>query len=123
MSAGHNLSNSTGTIIGGYYYAAPQAITGAGAITVNQYKSNVTTGAGAAALTLADGTFIGQRKAIQLVVDGGGTATLTPVNLSGGTTIAFADAGDRAELLWDGSNWLAIDLLNLADGATAPVLA
>lgn len=121
MSAGINLSNSNGTVLGGYYYAAPQALSGAGAISVTTYKTNVTT-TGANALTLADGTFIGQRKCIQLIVDGG-DGTLTPTNLSGGTTITFADVGDRAELLWNGANWIAIDLYNCADGATAPVLA
>lgn len=121
MSAGINLSNSTGKVFGGYYWAAPQALTDAGAVTVTQYKTNVTT-TEASAITLADGEFIGQLKAIQMIVDVG-DATLTPSNLSGGTTITFADVGDRAELLWDGENWIAIDLYNCADGATGPALA
>ena len=121
MSAGINFSNDTGSVFSGYYAAAPQALSGAGAVTVTEYKTNVTS-TGANALTLADGEFVGQRKAIQLIVDGG-DATLTPVNLTGGDTITFADAGDRVELVWTGASWVAIDLCNLADGATAPVLA
>jgi len=121
MSAGINFSSDTGTVFSNYLSAAPQALSGAGAVTVTQYKTNVTT-TGANALTLADGTFLGQRKGIQLIVDGG-DGTLTPANLTGGTTITFADVGDRAELIWDGSSWVVIDLYNCADGATAPVLA
>lgn len=101
--------------------AAPQALSDAGAITITEYKTDWTT-TGAAAGTLADGAEVGQLKLIQLIVDGG-DATLTPSNLSGGTTITFADAGDSALLQWNGSDWVAIDLFNRADGATAPVLA
>ena len=115
------FSNETGNVFSGFYSAEKQSLSGAGAVTVTEYKTDVTT-TGADALTLADGEFVGQRKAIQLIVDGG-DGTLTPSNLSGGTTITFADAGDRAELIWDGSNWVVIDLYNCADGATAPVLA
>ena len=121
MSAGINFTDSTGTALCGLYIAAPQALSGAGAITVNQYKSNVTT-TGADALTLADGVFVGQRKAVQLIADGG-NGTLTPTNLSGGTNITFADVGDRAELVWNGVSWYPVDLYNCADGATAPTLA
>ena len=98
-----------------------QSLSGAGAINVTSYLTKWTT-TGADAGTLADGLFVGQLKKIQLIVDGG-DGTLTPSNLSGGTTITFADAGDVALLMWDGSNWVAIELSNDADGATAPVLA
>lgn len=56
-----------------------------------------TTGADAEALTLADG-FAGQTITISLVVDGGGSGTLTPDTASGWATIVFADAGDTATL-------------------------
>jgi hypothetical protein len=101
--------------------AAQQALSGAGAINVTTYYTAWTT-TGAEAGTLADGVRVGQLKKIQLIVDGG-TGTLTPANLAGGTTIAFADAGDYAILLWNGADWVAIELGNDADGATAPALA
>ena len=101
--------------------AAQQALSGAGALNVTSYYSAWTT-TGADAGTLADGTAIGQLKKIQLIVDGG-DGTLTPSNLSGGTTITFADAGDYVVLVWDGTNWIALELGNDADGATAPVVA
>lgn len=101
--------------------AAQQALSGAGAVNITTYYTAWTT-TGADAGTLADGAQVGQLKKIQLIVDGG-DGTLTPTNLSGGTTITFADAGDYALLCWDGSNWVALELGNDADGASAPVLA
>ena len=100
---------------------AQQALSGAGAINVTTFYTAWTT-TGAEAGTLANGTQIGQLKKIQLIVDGG-DGTLTPASFSNGTTITFADAGDYAVLIWDGTNWIAIELGNDADGATAPVVA
>jgi len=96
--------------------AVGQALTGSGAITLTEYYSTWnTTGGGAG--TLADSTVIGQVKKVQMIVDGGdGTLTFNT-----NATIVFADVGDVAELIWDGSDWLPIALYNLVDGATAPV--
>ena len=118
----HFVSVTSNAIVGVHIAAAPQALSGAGAITITEYKTDWTT-TGADAATLADGAEVGQLKLVQLIVDGGSDGTLTPSNLSGGTTITFADAGDSALLQWNGSDWVAIDLFNRADGATAPVLA
>jgi len=102
--------------------AAPDAVTDTAAVSVANYYSTLTT-TGAAVPTLADGTIIGQLKKIQMIVDGPGDAVLTPANLNGGTTVTFADVGDTAELLWDGTGWQVLALYNIVDGATAPVLA
>ena len=40
-----------------------------------------------------------------------------------GDLLSFADAGDYALLCWNGTAWVALELGNAADGATAPVLA
>ena len=101
--------------------AAQQALSGAGAINITTYYTAWTTTSTDAG-TLIDGVVKGQLKKIQLIVDGG-DGTLTPSNLSGGTTITFGDAGDYAILCWGGSSWVVIELGNAADGATAPVLA
>jgi hypothetical protein len=101
---------------------AQEAVTDAGAVSVATYYTTLTTTA-AAATTLADGTEVGQMKKIQMIVFAVGASTLTPANLSGGTTITFADVGDTAELVWDNTNWVAVALYNVVDGATAPVLA
>ena len=100
--------------------AAQQALSGAGAINITTYYTAVTS-TGTDALTLVDGAVKGQLKKIQLIVDGG-DATLTPENLDGGATITFTDVGDYAILCWDGTNWVAIELGNDVDGATAPAL-
>ena len=101
--------------------AAQQDISGPGTIDLGNYFTAMTT-TGADSYTLADGDVIGKVKKITMIVDGG-NGTLTPTSLSGGTNITFADVGDTAELIWDGSNWVAIALYNITDGATAPVLA
>lgn len=101
--------------------AAQQALSGAGAVNITSYYTAWTTSSTDAG-TLIDGVVKGQLKKIQLVSDGG-DGTLTPSNLSGGTNITFADVGDYAILAWDGTNWVAIELGNAADGTTAPVLA
>lgn len=62
-----------------------------------------TTGADAEALTLADGTFIGQSVTVQLDVDGGGDGTLTPATSTSFGTVVFADAGDAATFVWGGA--------------------
>ena len=61
---------------------------------------------GAIALTLANGS-IGQIKIIVFITDGG-TATLTPATMANGTTLAFADAGDTAILMWIATGWAVI---------------
>lgn len=101
--------------------AAQQDLSGAGAVNITSYYTAGTT-TSTDAWTLADGAVKGQLKKIQLIVDGG-DATLTPANLSGGTNITFADAGDYVILCFDGTNWVAVELGNAADGATAPVIA
>ena len=78
-----------------------------------------TTGAGAEALTLADGT-PGQVLTIDLDTDGGGDGTLTPTTKSGFTSIVFADAGDNATLKFIDSTvgWI---ILGTAGVAAPPV--
>lgn len=98
------------------------SVAAAGAIPITNFYSTLDSNAGATTATLADGAVKGQLKKIQMIVDNG-DVVVTPANLSGGTTITFADAGDFALLVFDGTNWVAIELGNDADGATAPVLA
>ena len=101
--------------------ATQQALSGAGAITVDEYYTAWTT-TGAEAGTMADGLRIGQLKKVQLIVDGG-DGTLTPATFADGTTVTFADAGDYAVFMWTSSGWTAIELGNDTDGATAPAVA
>lgn len=105
-----------------YLDALPQSLSGAGAITVNQYLTLWTT-TGVNAGTLADGSYVGQLKKIQMIVDGG-DGTLTPTNLADGTTITFSNVGDFVILRWNGVDWRVIERSNATNGAAAtPVLA
>jgi len=107
----------------GYLQGAPaavqQAINANGAINLTTYYTALTSVATTGVtFTLADGTYVGQVKKIQMIVDGTADATVT---FNGNATIVFADAGDVAVLMWNGSDWIPIELSNDADGATAPV--
>ncbi len=88
-----------------YGAIAPQTITGPGAIALESAITNIIT-TGADAFTLADG-FEGQVKLIILQTFGG-AATLTPANLTGGTTITFNAALQIAQLIFTGGSWLMI---------------
>jgi hypothetical protein len=121
MVAATGVLGAGSTVVPSIPVSAQQALSGAGAVNVTTFCTKLTT-TGANALTLADGVVVGQLKKIQLIVDGG-DGTLTPSNLAGGTTIVFADVGDFALLCWNGTDWVAIELGNDADGVTAPVLA
>ena len=90
------------TITGGV-----QSLSGAGAVDLTNLVTELTTAAGAAAVTLADGTTSGQIKIITMVVDGGGTATVTPTTFASGTTLAFDAVAETATLVWTSSiGWI-----------------
>ena len=80
--------------------------TGAGAISVTVTLTNLIS-EGVIANQIANG-IQGQLKVIVFITDGG-TATLTPATMNDGTTLAFADAGDAAMLMYIGaSGWAVI---------------
>jgi hypothetical protein len=83
------------TITGGV-----QALSGAGAADLTNLVTELVTTAGAAAVTLANGATAGQIKIITMVIDGGGTATVTPATFANGTSMAFADVNDTVMLVW-----------------------
>lgn len=107
------------TVVSGYKgQALTQSLSGAGAVDIVSEITLVTT-TGADALTIADGAYIGQRKTIIMVVDGG-DGTLTPSNGLGYSTITFADAGDGVELVWTSGGWATVGAAGLTAG---PVIA
>jgi len=109
-----------------YQNAAPVAISGAGAVSVDCYYTAATS-TSTDAWTLADGAIHGQMKKVQMIVDGG-TSTLTLASAASASldVITYADAGDFALLMWtdqddDGAGyWRILELGNDADGATGP---
>jgi len=110
------ITDDGGVLFVGYEAAAvQQALTGAGAVNLTTYYTAVTNN-GANALTLAAG-IKGQVKKVKMIVDPGTDSTLT---FNTNATIVFADVGDYAVLLYNGSAWVPIELGNDADGATAP---
>ena len=68
-----------------------------------------TTGSDAEALTLANGS-PGQEVTIGIVVDGGGTGTITPATSTGWATAVMADAGDQIHVRYinDTIGWLLL---------------
>jgi hypothetical protein len=85
-----------------------QELSGAGAADTTNLITELTTAAGAAAVTLANGTTAGQIKIITMVVDGGGTATVTPATFASGTTIAFDAVAESVTLVWNSAiGWVA----------------
>ena len=78
--------------------ATVQALSGAGAISLNTLHTALTT-TGAQAQTLANGVN-GQIKIITMVADGG-DGTLTPATFANGSTITFNDVGDSVLLIYN----------------------
>jgi hypothetical protein len=102
------------------FAGSPQALTAAGAVNLTTAVTTVAS-SGAIALTLANGT-VGQIKIITFITDGG-TATLTPATMVNGTTLAFADAGDSAILLWIATGWAVIGAWGPGTPGAGPTIA
>jgi len=100
-----NFINNLPSFIG--YANSTQALSGAGAVDVTSAVTLVTT-TGTNALTLADGTVVGQTKTIIHDVDGG-VGTITPTTASGFSTATLTDVGDCVVLMWTATRgWVAI---------------
>jgi len=87
---------------------AAQALSGAGAINTTAITTLFTSTDAAQALTLADGSFAGQRKRIIHIADGGSgviTQTTGAKLTASITTITFTNIWDWVELEWSGSLW------------------
>ena len=102
VDIGGTLDVTGNTTLDAALISTAQSLSGAGAVNITSLVTLLTT-TGADALTLADGT-AGQIKLVVMVADGG-AGTLTPSNLSNGTTVTFDDVGDSALLVFDGTNW------------------
>jgi hypothetical protein len=94
--------------------ATPQSLSGSGSLVVNTTSAitYVTTVAGSATLSFADGVQ-GQEKTIVFITDDG-DAVLAPSSPAGFTNITFADVGDTARLIFVNSAWYILSV----NGAT-----
>ena len=104
-----NFINNLPSFIG--YSNSVQSLSGAGAVDVTSAVT-LFTSTGTNALTLADGTVVGQTKTNIHDVDGG-VGTITPTSAVGYSTITLTDVGDAVQLMWSstagGSNgWVII---------------
>ena len=103
-----NVFNNIPTYIG--LDGTAQALTAAGAVSVVTSITHLTLAGTAQALTLADGTQ-GQIKVITCIDgSGAGTMTMTPTNLAGASTVAWATGttGGTAAGNGTGGTWIGI---------------
>ena len=98
--------------------AATMAADALAVLTDHLYVAK-TLGDDAEALTLANGK-PGQLLVINIVTDGGGDGTLTPVTATGWNTILFEDAGDQAVLFYvdDVIGWIIFSTFGLTNQPT-----
>ena len=107
-SAGNSRSAPDKLLSADKTIATTETANGAGssvALSVDTLHSAIVT-TGAQAFSLANGVN-GQIKTISMVTDGG-TGTLTPATLAGGTTIAFNDVGDSVILIYNTTGGWAV---------------
>ncbi len=84
--------------------SAPQALTGAGACNVTSLVTLFTSSGGAQALTLANGTQVGQLKIVHHTVDGG-SGVLTPTTAGNFANFTLTAIHDACLLQWSGTAW------------------
>ena len=80
----------------------------------------VDTTAGNFTLTLANGTFVGQRKTVLQTV-AGNTITITPANLLGITSVQLSSVGESVTFVWAGSSWGIVGTSTGDTNGLAPV--
>ena len=81
-----------------------QQISGAGVISLDTLITEITT-TGTDAYTLADGV-VGQVKIILAADVSGGTGTVTPTTVQGGTTLTFDAVGESITLIYTSVGWM-----------------
>ena len=83
------------------FIAREESITASGAVSLN-VPLTIFNNSSALAMTLADGTNIGEIK--YFVNKGTGTATITPTSLAGASTVAFT-TNQAGFMIWSGTEW------------------
>jgi len=105
--------------------AAQETIAAAagGAISVATHYTDIAVDAGGDAYTLAAGVCIGQLKKIMLSATAGGTGVVTSVFAGAATTLTFTNAGEYALLMWNGTDWIALELASVVTLTHKPAIA
>lgn len=87
---------------------AVEAVAGGGGAAALTPEISDITSTGADVITLANGTYIGQKKTLIHAVDGG-SAIITPATTVGAwSTCTLLAAGDTCQLQWNGTGWVAL---------------
>lgn len=84
---------------------SPQTIVGSGTINATTFLTSISNAAGTYALTIADGSYVGQLKLI-MCSSASGTSSITS-NLKG-CTAAFTETGHTLLLVWYDNDWWPI---------------
>lgn len=91
---------------------AHQSLSGPGAINLTTRTTLFTSTGVGDALTLANGSVVGQRKRVTHVVDGGSGAIThngTTINLANSVAaITFSNKGEWVELEWSAAGWVVV---------------
>ena len=106
-------TNVGGAMLGFVHDAEPQTLAAAGVVSVSTYVTLLT---GNGAKTLAAGTIVGQLKKLLCTTADTFTVTIANPTADNRAKITFDNAGDVAELMWNGSAWRILSLYNVAAG-------
>ena len=90
-------------------------------LTPTCFHTNIQVDAGGDGWALKDGSVKGQRHQILLSATAGGVGDVALENAESAALdiITFTNAGDLAELMWNGNHWKIIALRNIANGGIA----
>lgn len=100
-----------------------QSLSGAGAADLLTALT-LHTSTGADVVTLADGLYVGQRKTITCVVDGGSSIVTPTTTLGAWATVTLLVVGDTVDLMWSGAlGWVILGVGPGANTAGNPVVA
>jgi len=107
------VTGSSAERVGFIPAAAPQALSGAGAVNLTSYQTRFTSTATGNALTLANATRTGLLKKVSYVAEAAGpdTGVITPTTASGFTTVTLNAVGDYVVFLWNGSAWIVVEYI------------
>ena len=105
-----------------YQTGAKQVLAGAGAVNVTSTLTEFESTGAAEALTLADGSEVGQIKTVVHNVDGG-SGVLTPANFVDGATITFTTLAEAWTGMWTAAGWVTIDMRAGITGTAFPAIA
>ena len=116
--AGGGGAPPAGTVSGYYTYGQPALMTAAATVP-DVYKTVIQSTVGSGNYWLGDGLIVGQIKRIVHEDQGGGGSGIKLQNGNGGffsprawASININDAGQGAEVIWDGTAWDILDLFN-----------